>query len=112
MQLVQEWVDVSDESRVFLVTPDDLPCLPEGAQGRLTLKQAAGEFGVHENTIRKWIDKGLLQATRLPSGQRRLDAAGLTQLKSGIAGNLAPALEIQPDALPAGFIPVQVDPTF
>jgi len=38
----------------------------------LTVKEAARELGVHEQTIRSWARKGILKALRLPgSGHRR-----------------------------------------
>lgn len=40
----------------------------------MTIRDAAAELGVHENTIRNWIDRGYLRAYRLPSGHRRLPA--------------------------------------
>jgi len=36
------------------------------------IKDAAERLGVHENTIRNWIDRNVLRAYRLPSGVRRL----------------------------------------
>ena len=35
----------------------------------LQVRQAAGMLGVHENTLRRWEEKGLLRAVRLPSGR-------------------------------------------
>ena len=36
----------------------------------LTIKEAADTFGVHENTIRNWLKKGLLRSHRInPRGQ-------------------------------------------
>jgi putative resolvase len=37
----------------------------------LTISQAATRLGVHPNTLRKWADKGLVPAVKLPSGYRR-----------------------------------------
>jgi excisionase family DNA binding protein len=55
------------------------------------VSEAAHELGVHENTIRNWVEKGILKAVRLPSGHRRLDPAEVDNLRLGILGNLAPA---------------------
>jgi excisionase family DNA binding protein len=57
----------------------------------LRVSEAAHELGVHENTIRNWVEKGILKAVRLPSGHRRLDPAEVDNLRLGILGNLAPA---------------------
>ena len=63
----------------------------ERASGSLVrVSEAARELDVHENTIRNWIDKGILKAVRLPSGHRRIDAAEVENLRLGIMGNLAP----------------------
>jgi excisionase family DNA binding protein len=35
------------------------------------VRQAARELGVHENTLRRWEEAGLIRAVRLPSGVRR-----------------------------------------
>lgn len=37
----------------------------------MQVRQAAQALGVHENTIRRWEERGLLHAVRLPSGVRR-----------------------------------------
>ena len=38
----------------------------------LTTGQAARKFGVHEGTIRIWVDQGKLRAFKTPKGQRRI----------------------------------------
>jgi excisionase family DNA binding protein len=63
------------------------------ASGALVrVSEAARELNVHENTIRNWIDKGILKAVRLPSGHRRIDAAELENLRLGMMGHLAPGM--------------------
>lgn len=37
----------------------------------MTVRAAARGLGVHENTIRRWEEKGLIKAVRLPTGVRR-----------------------------------------
>lgn len=37
----------------------------------MQVRQAAHGLGVHENTLRRWEEKGLIRAVRLPSGVRR-----------------------------------------
>ena len=34
----------------------------------LTIAEAARELGVHQNTLRRWADAGMIPVTRLPSG--------------------------------------------
>jgi excisionase family DNA binding protein len=54
----------------------------------LQVRQAAQMLGVHENTLRRWEEKGLLHAVRLPSGVRRFPLnevqAMRTQMYSGL----------------------------
>ena len=37
----------------------------------MQVREAARVLGVHENTLRRWEERGLLRAVRLPSGVRR-----------------------------------------
>lgn len=45
------------------------------------LRQAAERLGVHENTIRNWIDRGVMHGVKLPTGTRRLPTAELERLE-------------------------------
>lgn len=85
-------VAVAEAPAELPFTPNlaDEPSWPVGAL--LRVSEAAESLGVHENTIRNWIDKGFLTAIRLPSGHRRMDAAEVANLRLGIMGNLAPAV--------------------
>lgn len=47
----------------------------------LTTSQAARELGVHPNTLRGWVDRGLVPAVRLPSGYRRFSPEQIEQVK-------------------------------
>ena len=47
----------------------------------LTTSQAAKELGVHPNTLRGWVDRGLVPAVRLPSGYRRFSPEQVAQVK-------------------------------
>jgi excisionase family DNA binding protein len=38
----------------------------------ISFREAAQRLGVHENTVRRYADRGLIRAVRLPSGVRRL----------------------------------------
>lgn len=56
----------------------------------LTTSQAARELGVHANTLRGWVDRGLVPAVRLPSGYRRFDPGVIAQVKQNmLAGKVA-----------------------
>jgi excisionase family DNA binding protein len=47
----------------------------------MQVRSAARELGVSENTLRRWAERGLLHAVRLPSGVRRFRAEDITALK-------------------------------
>ncbi len=38
----------------------------------ISVREAARRLGVHENTVRRYADRGLIRAVRLPSGVRRI----------------------------------------
>jgi excisionase family DNA binding protein len=61
------------------------------ARRLLTISQAAARIGVHPNTLRAWVDKGLVPATRLPSGYRRFSAEQVEQIKRQMAQGKAAA---------------------
>lgn len=44
------------------------------------MRQAARQLGVHESTVRRYADRGLIAAMRLPSGVRRLRRADVDAL--------------------------------
>jgi excisionase family DNA binding protein len=46
----------------------------------LTIQQAAARMGVHESTVRRYADRGLIGVRRLPSGVRRLHRADVDGL--------------------------------
>lgn len=49
----------------------------------LTLKQAAQQLGVHEQTLRSWERKGLIHLARLPkSGYRRVPVEEVQRLQA------------------------------
>jgi excisionase family DNA binding protein len=56
----------------------------------LSVREVAVRLGVHENTVRNWIEKGILRAARLPtSGYRRIPATEVNRVQRDIYGNLA-----------------------
>ncbi len=51
---------------------------PSAEDGLLTTSQVAQLLHVHPNTVRKWVDRGLLAAYRLgPRGDRRFSRENL-----------------------------------
>src|SRR5438067_753366 len=69
----------------------------------LNIREVAARLGVHENTVRNWIQKGFLRAARLPgSGYRRVPLVEVERLRRGAYANLAPmrmgpVIETPPD---------------
>lgn len=59
----------------------------------MQVRQAARALGVHENTIRRWEERGLLQAVRLPSGVRRFRAEDVEAMREQMFGGIAPLRE-------------------
>ena len=51
-----------------------------GKATSITLREAAARLGVHESTVRRYADRGLIDAVRLPSGVRRLRSADVERL--------------------------------
>lgn len=67
----------------------------------LTIRDSARALGVHENTIRNWINKGLLNAQRLPSGVRRVPRSEVLKMVESIS---APQAIEEMTAVPLKFI--------
>jgi excisionase family DNA binding protein len=55
----------------------------------MQVRQAARELGVHENTLRRWEERGLLPAVKLPSGVRRFRPEDVAALRSKMFSGLA-----------------------
>lgn len=70
----------------------------------LGVREAAKDLGVHENTLRRWEERGLIRAVRLPSGVRRFrpqDVSALRlQMFSRPRTSADTALPLQHRALP------------
>jgi excisionase family DNA binding protein len=56
----------------------------------MQVRQAAQALGVHENTIRRWEERGLLHAVRLPSGVRRFRPEDIEEMREQMFSGLAP----------------------
>ncbi len=52
----------------------------------MQVRSAARELGVHENTLRRWEEAGMVNAVRLPSGVRRFRAEDIERLREQIYG--------------------------
>ncbi|MGI8729677.1 MAG: MerR family DNA-binding transcriptional regulator [Solirubrobacteraceae bacterium] len=59
----------------------------------IQVRQAARALGVHENTIRRWEERGLLRAVRLPSGVRRFRAEDIEAIRESMFSGLDPLRE-------------------
>jgi excisionase family DNA binding protein len=59
----------------------------------MQVRQAARALGVHENTIRRWEERGLLRAVRLPSGVRRFRAEDVRAMREQMFSGFAPLRE-------------------
>jgi len=56
----------------------------------MQVRQVARALGVHENTVRRWEERGLLQAVRLPSGVRRFRASDVAAVREQMFSGFAP----------------------
>jgi excisionase family DNA binding protein len=59
----------------------------------MQVRQVARTLGVHENTVRRWEERGLLNAVRLPSGVRRFRAEDVEALRQRMFSGFAPLEE-------------------
>lgn len=59
----------------------------------MQVREAAGALGVSENTIRRWTDRGLIPAVRLPSGVRRFRRADIEAAQARMYEGLPPLAE-------------------
>jgi transposase len=59
----------------------------------LQVRQAARGLGVHENTLRRWEERGLVRAVHLPSGVRRFRAEDIEALKAQMFSGFPPIVE-------------------
>jgi len=60
----------------------------------IPISVAAKRLGVHENTVRNWIDRGLLDGYMTPTGRRRLRLTSVERLEREMFGFPSPAVEM------------------
>lgn len=59
----------------------------------LQVRQAARGLGVHENTLRRWEERGLIRAVHLPSGVMRFRAEDVEALRAQMFSGFPPIVE-------------------
>lgn len=59
----------------------------------MQVREAARALGVSENTIRRWQERGLIPAVRLPSGVRRFRRADIEAAQAQMYEGLPPLTE-------------------
>jgi len=72
----------------------------------LQVRQAARALGVHENTLRRWEERGLLHAVRLPSGVRRFDAREIEAVRARMYEGLPPMDTAEDDVMAVKASPI------
>ncbi len=59
----------------------------------MQVREAARALGVSENTIRRWEERGLIPAVRLPSGVRRFRRGDIETARKRMYEGLPPLAE-------------------
>ena len=68
----------------------------------MQVREAARQLGVHENTLRRWEEAGLIRAVKLPTGVRRFRPEEVNRVHKQIYDDLAiEALAEEEAAAPA-----------
>lgn len=70
-----------------------IPQVRSTAMELLQVRQAARGLGVHENTLRRWEERGLIRAVHLPSGVRRFRAEDVEALRAQMFSGFPPIVE-------------------
>lgn len=65
----------------------------ERTMALMQVRQAARALGVSENTIRRWEERGLIPAVRLPSGVRRFRREDIAAARARMYEGLPPLSE-------------------
>lgn len=71
----------------------------------MQVREAARVLGVHENTVRRWEERGLLRAVRLPSGVRRFRPEDVEALREQMFSGFPP-LRADDDVVPGRATPI------
>lgn len=71
----------------------------------MQVREAARLLGVHENTVRRWEERGLLRAVRLPSGVRRFRPEDVEALRDQMFSGFPP-LRTDDDVVPVRATPI------
>ena len=72
------------------------------APNTIPISEAAERLGVHENTVRNWIDQGLLDGYRTPTGRRKPRLESVERLQREMFGVPNPVVELgEPRTAPA-----------
>jgi excisionase family DNA binding protein len=67
----------------------------------IPISVAAERLGVHENTVRNWIDRGLLDGYLTPTRRRKLRLDSVERLEREMFGFPSPLVELgEPTAAP------------
>ena len=66
----------------------------------IPISVAAERLGVHENTVRNWIDQGLLDGYLTPTGRRKLRLDSVERLEREMFGFPSPAVELDKPTAP------------
>lgn len=59
----------------------------------MQVREAARGLGVHENTLRRWEERGLIRAVHLPSGVRRFRPEDISALRDQMFTGFPPVVE-------------------
>jgi len=71
------------------------------APATIPISVAAERLGVHENTVRNWIDRGLLDGYLTPTKRRKLRLDSVERLQREMFGFPSPVVELtEPTAAP------------
>jgi len=60
----------------------------------IPISVAAERLGVHENTVRNWIDRGLLDGYMTPTGRRKLRLDSVERIQREMFGIPSPVVEL------------------
>jgi excisionase family DNA binding protein len=62
----------------------------------LGVREAAEQLGVHENTLRRWEQAGLIRAVKLPTGVRRFQPEEVQRVRDEMLGGSSDSPPVLP----------------